>query len=274
MASTFSPGSFYGSGAPRAFAGAIFTEVVHPSAYRTPDHSHVAPHFSLVLNGASTEYAGKVELECAPLTMVFRSAGITHRDDIPSCGARFFVIELGERWHDAIDAECGGPEHLAELRGGEPVWLALRLHREIQNAVPSTLDVDSLLFELCGHTATMRPPDEREPGWLRRVLERLDATFHDRVDLATVAAEVGVHPTHLARVFRRFRGRTVGDYVAGRRVQEACRRVLCDEPLDRIAQDVGFADQSHLTRVFKALTGTTPGNYRRVQARSSSTAAK
>jgi len=29
-----------------------------------------------------------------------------------------------------------------------------------------------------------------------------------------------------------------------------------------IALDAGFADQSHFTRVFKQITGTTPGAYR------------
>ena len=110
----------------------------------------------------------------------------------------------------------------------------------------------------------MAPYDEREPGWLRRVIACLDETFCERLDLATLAGSVGVHPSHLARTFRRFRGKTVGDYVKGLRVQRACREVLRGTALPQIAQDAGFADQSHLTRAFKLVTGTTPAEYRRI----------
>ncbi len=263
MSLHFTPGSFCGAGRPRPFGEALFTEVVHLDARATPAHSHEVPHFSLVLNGSSMERATGVAVDCRPLTMVFRAAGLTHTDEIRPGGARFFVIELGERWQRAIDG-CGvALEHLNEIRGGEPTWLALRLHREITRSDPSALDVDALLYELCCHAVRMAPYDEREPRWLRRVAAQLDETFRERHDLAALAAGAGVHPSHLARTFRRFRGKTVGDYVRGLRVQLACREVLSGTALPEIAQDTGFADQSHLTRAFKSVTGTTPAEYRR-----------
>jgi AraC family transcriptional regulator len=265
VADSFAPGSFYGAGEPLTFAGAVFTEVVHERARVTPKHSHDVAHFSLLLDGSALECAGRTTLECAPMTMVYRAAGLTHHDEIRDCGARYFILELGERWDDAI-AACGDvPEHLHELRGGDPVWLALRLHRLTRSAEPSALDVDSLLYELCARTATMRPEDAREPAWVKRVVRTLDDGFRERLDLATLAADAGVHPAHLARTFRRFRGRTVGDYVTGMRVREACDRLLRGVPADEIAHDAGFADQSHMTRIFKAVTGMTPGEYRRTR---------
>jgi AraC-like DNA-binding protein len=35
-----------------------------------------------------------------------------------------------------------------------------------------------------------------------------------------------------------------------------------NQPLAEIAQQVGFADQSHLTSIFRRETGVTPGRYR------------
>jgi AraC family transcriptional regulator len=73
-----------------------------------------------------------------------------------------------------------------------------------------------------------------------------------------------VHPTHLARTFRRFHGRSMGDYVTGLRVQHVCRALAQTETaLAKIAADAGFVDQSHLTRVFRDALGTTPAKYRR-----------
>src|ERR1700722_2948873 len=264
MALHFTPGKFCGAGRPRPFGDALFTEVVHLSARDTPAHSHEVPHFSLVLSGSSMERATSVAVDCRPLTMVYRASGLKHTDEIRPGGARFFVIELGDRWRRGID-DCGvAPEPLNELRGGAPTWLALRLYREMTLTEPSTLDVDALLYELCCHALRMAPHDEHEPRWLGRVAAQLDETFCDPHDLAALAARAGVHPSHLARTFRRFRRKTVGDYVRGLRVQHACRELLRGTTLPETAQEAGFADQSHLTRAFKTVTGTTPAAYRRI----------
>ena len=99
---------------------------------------------------------------------------------------------------------------------------------------------------------------------VQRVAARVTEQFATRVDLRALAAEAAVHPAHLTRVFRRFRGRSIGDEVAALRVQHACRLLTAgDVPLTDVAAACGFADQSHLTRVFSAHTGTTPARYRK-----------
>jgi AraC-like DNA-binding protein len=42
---------------------------------------------------------------------------------------------------------------------------------------------------------------------------------------------------------------------------EARRRLLAGEPIAEIAAGTGFVDQSHLTRQFKRVMGTTPARY-------------
>jgi len=79
------------------------------------------------------------------------------------------------------------------------------------------------------------------------------------------AAEVAeMHPAQLARDFRRAYGSTFGDYVRARRVAFAAK-ALRDESrsLADVALAAGFCDQSHLTRAFRSVLGTTPGRYRR-----------
>jgi AraC family transcriptional regulator len=78
-----------------------------------------------------------------------------------------------------------------------------------------------------------------------------------------IAAAAGIHPVHLARVFRRHCGYTLGDYVRKLRVDFAARQLLAtDEPLAGIAFAAGFSDQSHFTKVFKRQTGMTPADFR------------
>lgn len=75
--------------------------------------------------------------------------------------------------------------------------------------------------------------------------------------------DAGLHPGHLCRAFRQFRGQSLGECVRGLRVQFVCRRLVeTEEPLHAIALEAGFADQSHMTRTFKRMTGYPPGAYR------------
>src|SRR5438067_879074 len=63
-----------------------------------------------------------------------------------------------------------------------------------------------------------------------------------------MADAVGVHPVHMARVFRKFQRCTVGEHVRQLRVAYACQRMLSsDEPLVEIALSAGFADHTLLT---------------------------
>jgi AraC family transcriptional regulator len=106
--------------------------------------------------------------------------------------------------------------------------------------------------------------DRDPPPWLHRIRDLLHDQFAEGLSLDAVAAEGGIHPAHLARVFRRHCGCTVGDYMRRLKVEDACRRLATSEAsLVVIALDAGFADQSHFAKIFKRQTGMTPAEYRR-----------
>lgn len=79
-------------------------------------------------------------------------------------------------------------------------------------------------------------------------------TFRESLTLETVAAQVGIHPIHLSRVFRKRYRCTMAEYMNGLRVQFVCRAIERGwADLASIASDAGFADQSHMGRVFKSV---------------------
>lgn len=103
----------------------------------------------------------------------------------------------------------------------------------------------------------------RFPQWLERVREILEQRFAEPFKLSEIAAEVGVHPVHLAREFRKHYGTSVGEYLRRVRIEYACRELMdSNVAVTNIAFAAGFADQSHFSRTFKRLCGTTPGRYR------------
>ena len=94
----------------------------------------------------------------------------------------------------------------------------------------------------------------------------LDADLFGTPSIGVAARTIGVGPTTAARAFRRTFGLPPHAYVMGRRLEAARERILDGTPLADVAADVGFVDQAHLSRRFKAFLGTTPGRFGRAPA--------
>lgn len=77
-----------------------------------------------------------------------------------------------------------------------------------------------------------------------------------RTGLVELARRVNCSPHHLSRLFTQLTGSGVSRYRNQVRVAEALERIDGGETsLAAIASDLGFADQSHLTRTIKAISG-------------------
>ena len=101
--------------------------------------------------------------------------------------------------------------------------------------------------------------------WLDRVREQLREEHWNCPSIKQMAAESGVHPTYLAASFQWHFGVSIGEFIRLQRIEQA-KTVLAqsDEPLGNVAIQLGFSDQSHFCRAFKAQTGQTPREYRQL----------
>jgi len=259
-------GQFYGQSVNKQqVAGVILSELLHPQSKQLPQHSHEMGFFCLLLDGAYAEYYRTKTIAYRPMTITWHPPGISHRDEIGRAGGKFFTVEVQHRWLERLRELANVPDTVNDVHGGELVWLALRLYREHKEAqVGSPLAIEGLLLEMLAMATRLKMPvEKRPPIWLARVVDRLRAEFQQNHSTSDLAAEAGVHPVHLAAVFRQFHNQTIGEYQQQLRVHRASQLLRDAElPLIEIAQTVGFSDQSHLTRVFKRFSGTTPGAFR------------
>ncbi|WP_394433250.1 helix-turn-helix domain-containing protein [Streptomyces sp. SGAir0957] len=112
-----------------------------------------------------------------------------------------------------------------------------------------------------------RLAEAARPGADRRVAvalrELLDARLVEGVELGEAAALVHAHPAHLVRSFGAAYGIAPHQYLMARRVDLARGLLLDGVPAGEVAARCGFYDQSHLTRHFKRVVGTSPGRYAR-----------
>jgi AraC-like DNA-binding protein len=105
------------------------------------------------------------------------------------------------------------------------------------------------------------PGTPRDPGPAARLRDLLDASVPSGLSLADAAERLGVSPAYLVRAFTREYGLPPHRYLTGRRLDLARRLLLSGHPPVGVATAAGFYDQSHLTRHFVRLLGTTPTRY-------------
>lgn len=264
------PGQFYGEILQkRQGSGLILSELNHAGPRKLPSHSHELGYFCLLLKGNYWEQFGRKRVNYKPLTVMFHPPGTTHLDEIGPHGGRFFGVEVKPVWMDRLRACLGAVDLDSSLHEGELAWLALRLYREHRQAdACSMLTIEGLVLEMLALVGRMREVKEPHgPSWLARVMELLNEEFRSNLKVQEIANEVGVHPFHLSRVFRNVQRQTIGEYVQKLRVDYACKQLAQpDSDLASVALASGFADQSHFTRVFKNVTGMTPGAFRLIAA--------
>jgi len=104
---------------------------------------------------------------------------------------------------------------------------------------------------------------EPDRGIAQSLRGLLDERLLEGIALAEAARLLHTHPTHLVRTFSGAFGIAPHQYMTSRRVDLARRLLLDGQPPGEAATAAGFYDQSHLTRHFKRVVGTTPGRYAR-----------
>jgi AraC-like DNA-binding protein len=104
-------------------------------------------------------------------------------------------------------------------------------------------------------------PHRPDAELANRLRELLDSRVPAGITLAEAARQLGAHPARLLRAFTRQHGIPPHQYLTGRRVELARLLLLSGRPPALAAADAGFYDQSHLTRHFKRMLGTSPARY-------------
>jgi AraC family transcriptional regulator len=144
---------------------------------------------------------------------------------------------------------------LSELRSAGPLG---RLYIE---SLTQLLVVHLLRAHTTARVGAPEPVGGLSPISLRYVLEYIGAHLSHELSLESLAELTGLSAYHFARLFTQSVGLSPHRYVVRRRLEEAKRLLLNGtHTIAEVATLTGFADQSHLHRLFKQRFGITPGS--------------
>ena len=249
------------------FGDLVLTEVVYPSRFETGRHWHELACFAFTLKGSSTEAFSGVKFDCCERAVLYRPAGKPHWDSFGETGAKCFLLEIRRSWIDGLP-------QLGSVLGRPNLHHSSTLNHLMQRAYcewilsdsASGLAIQALVLEMASYMIRESQfSGAHPPSWLRRVKQRLDDAFSESPSLTELSEIGGVHPTHVARAFRKHHRMSVGAYLRQRRVEAAMEKLSMSRiHLTDIALAAGFANHAHFATVFKRITGVTPSEFRRL----------
>ena len=232
-----------------------------PARLELPAHAHPEANIAVVLSGGWNEASASRNLDATAPSVLVEPAGAVHAKVFGAVETAVvsLSVEAG-RFGSAVGDLM---ERFLQVRDPSMELLARRAANELEDPDDvSPLAVEAAALELLARMARSVGL-ERHPSWLGRARDVLNDRYADPLSLDDIADAVGVEPERLARGFRRAYGESLGDYLRRIRVNAAARLLATtDEPISAVAGEVGFADQSHLTRWFGRYLETTPGKYR------------
>jgi len=252
------------------------THASFPAGARLDAHIHDRATFGVMLCGGFDLRFASPALQrrsyaCGAGWVFTEPAGETHGNDVGSGGAEVLVVQVDPDSPAAAVAPFRSLllDEIRHLRHARVELNARCMVRELER--PDTLSdlaLEALVLESLVHAARLvRSRGRADPSWLRRAEDLVRDRFREALRIADVAEVVGVHPAHLASVFRDKHGLPLGAFIRRLRLEwSADRLARSADSLSSIAYEAGFADQSHFTRAFKRYTGFPPGAYRRARA--------
>jgi AraC family transcriptional regulator len=253
---------FYGARlGSREVADFLLTEMAYEPATYIPEHSHSHAYFCLVRRGRFSERCGNKVRSCPSSTLIFHSLSEEHSNRFDDVGGSCLNIQLKPTWLQRWQEADLLPRGTAYFPSGTLSQLAVRLYREFCSSDKSSaVLIEGLVLELIGETCRHNDrAGTHPPRWAEQARTVIHDTFSDSLSVSTIAELVGVHPVHLARIFRRHYQCSVGEYIRRVRVEAAMRELSAtNTSVATIAAHTGFSDQSHFCKTFKRLTGQTP----------------
>ncbi len=261
------------SGSP--WAGVYGTRI--ESARRYGRHWHATYGFGLLEHGAQSSASGRGEVDAYAGDVITTNPGEVH-DGRPLGGPsrRWRMVYLDPDAMASMTGACVAPD----VEFTRPVIQDMRLRHALLRLFArlddwSAIGADVLaceesLVEACAlllHRHGTPAPLPEADGDVKQVRDRLAGDLLDPPTLSDMALMVGLGKYQLLRRFEKAYGVPPHAWLLQQRAERARGLIRDGSSLALAAAACGFADQSHMTRIFVRQFGFTPGAWQKGRRR-------
>ena len=236
-------------------------------------HSH--PTFSIgAVDAGASHFTGAAEgrVRLMPGTLVLVPAQRVHAcNPVTGQAWSYQMLHLDANWLRSLRLEsgvgAGEPGAPARIVRSKAMYRQFCALNALLFSGARLIEKEAALVAFIGdhdfsaHPQLMPAPALR-PSLLRELITQAEAHDLAGVNLELLARQAGMGRYQLIRAFAAATGMTPHAYLLNARVNQARQLLRQGQALADIAYTLGFADQAHFQRVFKAHAGVTPGLYR------------
>ncbi|MBV4504673.1 AraC family transcriptional regulator [Pseudomonas sp. BW13M1] len=236
-------------------------------------HSH--PSFSIgAVDAGHSRFTGASDgqVRLPPGTLVFVPAQRVHACN-PEAGQAwsYQMLHLDADWLRCLRLESGfaadQPGAVARVSRSAALYRQFCGLNTLLFSKATAFEKEAALVAFLGDNDFSIHPDlppapPLPPSTLRDLLAHAEEQTLAELSLDGLARLAGMGRYQLIRAVNIATGMTPHAYLLNARINRARQLLRQDRPLAEVAYRLGFADQSHFQRVFKAHAGVTPGAYR------------
>lgn len=173
----------------------------------------------------------------------------------------FFSREVADRLRaDDLAVMSGGQSLRHKLEVVEstegPVFWLFTSKVPLRSASGEVIGIEGISTDAEKVAKSLTPYQE-----LKDVLPYIHRHYATDITVSQLASLGCMSVSTLERRFQAHFNCSPKAYITAIRIKEACRRLEAGQSIKRVAQDLGFVDQSHLTRAFKRIMGRPPGAF-------------
>jgi|GEM_PF-682257 Response regulator containing CheY-like receiver domain and AraC-type DNA-binding domain len=152
-----------------------------------------------------------------------------------------------------------------------PEKIDMDIELEINEVIIGSTNLKSLYDGLCSivdelfkSMNSMNKDIDDDKTLMEAITKYIISNFSKPINLQTLSERFGFVPQYLGRKYKKFKGISPNDFIIKLRIEKAKELLLIEPPvvLKDISEAVGFSDQFYLSKVFKALTGKSPSEFR------------
>lgn len=241
-------------------------------------HTHDQFGIGVMRQGAQVSHSGRGQVQAGPGYVITVNAGEVHDGAPIGDGMRAWQMlyldpdVVAAAAEDIWAGNLGGGGRSPDYEFDQPARKQPGLARDVlalyahATASAAPLARDALLLRVlaqAGGPQGARPAPERHgvPGSIRHARGLIDDDPAAALSLADLACASGLSRYQVLRAFARATGLTPHAYQMQRRLQLARQLIRQGMTLADAAAQGGFADQSHMTRLFVRTYGVSPGHY-------------